>query len=236
MRCTRWPGQSRLVQKVSLSPSSRTSGAAQTRARGGELPRRLPAPALDQDRADHLGDDVAGLADDDRVARAHVLQPDLVLVVERGQAHRGAADEDRLEHGERRGLAGPADGDLDVAGGWWTAPRGGTCRRWPTAGRATSTRAPLEAEVVDLDHHAVDLVVEVVAVLLPPGAERQHLVEAVHQMDLGIDGEAGPSPAMPRLPTGWWPGRRPGPAAPTVGRRAGSRRPGRPRTTGPGRR
>ena len=29
MRCTRWPGQSALVQKVSLSPSSRTRGMPQ---------------------------------------------------------------------------------------------------------------------------------------------------------------------------------------------------------------
>ena len=65
-------------------------------------------------RADDLGDDVAGPADDDRVARADVLGPDLVLVVERGPLDVGAADEDRLEHRERRGPAGAADRHLDV--------------------------------------------------------------------------------------------------------------------------
>jgi hypothetical protein len=47
-------------------------------------------------------------------------------------------------------------------------------------------------DVVDLHHDTVDLVAEVVAVLLPPGAEGQHLVEAVHQVDLGIDRKPGP--------------------------------------------
>ena len=114
MRWTRWPAQSRLVQNVSLSPSSRTRGAAHTGQAVGKVQAALAPPALHPDRPDDLGDDVPGLADDDGVAWAHVLQAYLVLVVERGQADRRPADEDGLEHGERCRLPGPADGDLDV--------------------------------------------------------------------------------------------------------------------------
>ena len=42
------------------------------------------------------------------------LSRDLVLVVQRGHADGGAADEHRLEHGERRGLAGAPDRHHDV--------------------------------------------------------------------------------------------------------------------------
>ena len=76
--------------------------------------------------------------------------------------------------------------------------------------RDVEPERPLEGEVVDLDHHAVDLVVEVVAVLLPPGAEGEHLVEAVDQVDLGIDREPGAAEPGRGCPTGWWPGRRSG--------------------------
>ena len=112
MRPATWAGQSRLVQKVSLSPSRRTSGPPQTGHIGRERPLRRPFVAPAQHRADDLGDDVAGLAHDDRVARAHVLGRDLVLVVEGGQADGRAADEHRLEHGERRGLPGAPDRHL----------------------------------------------------------------------------------------------------------------------------
>ena len=127
MRWSRWYGQAGSTQRVSASPSSRTSGVPQrARAHGGERPRLGAVGAQAEDRADHLGDHVAGLAHDDGVAGPHVLQADLVLVVQRGHADRGAADEHRLEHGEGRGPAGAADRHLDVAAAGWCAPRAGT--------------------------------------------------------------------------------------------------------------
>ena len=48
----------------------------------------------------------------------------------------------------------------------------------------------LQAEVVDLQHHAVDLVGEVVAVLLPVHAVGVGVVEAVEHLDLGVHREA----------------------------------------------
>ena len=103
MRWTRWPGQSRLVQKVSLSPGRRTRGCRSSGRSVGNFhrPARDAGPGRTEHRPDHLGDHVAGLAHHDRVARAHVLGPHLVLVVQGGQRHGGAADEHRLQHGER---------------------------------------------------------------------------------------------------------------------------------------
>ena len=51
----------------------------------------------------------------------------------------------------------------------------------------------LQGEVVDLDHHPVDLVVEIVAPLLPRSAEVEGVVEAVDELTLGVDREAGPA-------------------------------------------
>ncbi len=81
----------------------------------GNFHRRAPLLALGEHRADHLGDDVTGLAHDDGVADAHVLARDLVLVVQRRHADGGTADEHRLEHRERRGAPGAADAHHDVA-------------------------------------------------------------------------------------------------------------------------
>jgi hypothetical protein len=115
MRCTRWAGQSRLVQKVSLSPGSRTSGAPQLGHTVGNFHRSTAAALVGAEhRSHHLGDHVAGLAHHHRVAGPHVLGPHLVLVVEGGQRHGGAPHEHRLQHGEGGGLAGAADGDGDA--------------------------------------------------------------------------------------------------------------------------
>ena len=115
---------------------------------------------------DDLGDHVAGLAHDHGVARPHVLGPHLVLVVQRGDADRRPADEDRLEHGERRRPAGAPDRHLDVA------QHGRALLRRELVGDRPARRPGRDAEplalvdVVDLDDDAVDLVAEVVAVLL----------------------------------------------------------------------
>ena len=119
MRASRWAGQSTLVQKVSLSPSRRTRGCSQRGQWSGNVHAGRPVGPLGQHGADDLGDHVARLAHDDRVARAHVLGPHLVLVVQGGHLHGRAADEHRLELGEGRGLPGAADrhDDLEQLGG-----------------------------------------------------------------------------------------------------------------------
>ena len=66
-------------------------------------------------RSENLRNDVAGALHDNRVADAHVLAFDLVLVVKRGVLHHDTADGDGLELGRGGERAGAADLDFDVA-------------------------------------------------------------------------------------------------------------------------
>ena len=120
--------------------SSRTRGRS-----SGTSTLRAPLLALGEDRADDLGDHVAGAADDHGVALADVLAAHLVLVVQRGVRDGDAADEHRLEHRERRHLAGAARVNVDLPAAARCAPRAGTCTRSPTAARGWSRRAPAGA-------------------------------------------------------------------------------------------
>jgi hypothetical protein len=139
-----------------------------------------------------LGDDVAGLADEHGVAGAHVPAGDLVLVVQRGEADGGAGDHHRLQLRERGGHTGPPDRHLDVLeqGG---ALLGRELVRDRPAGRLGGVAELLLLPgAVDLDHHPVDLVLEVVAVLGPAGDERLHLVEGRDARGLPRHRQAGP--------------------------------------------
>src|SRR5262249_20669880 len=72
------------------------------------------ALTLFDDGADHLGNDLAALLDDDDVPRAHVAALDFLLVVERRHADRRPAEPYGLEHGVGRHGAGPSDIRLDA--------------------------------------------------------------------------------------------------------------------------
>ncbi len=188
---SRHPGRAVLVRApvIGLALRAQQRGAAH-RAILGEGPGRSPLGPQGQDRADDLGYDVAGLAHDDRVALAHVLGPHLVLVVERGGAHGGAADEHRLEHGEGGGPAGAADRHHDL-----TQPRGALLGRvfkgdGPPGGVRRRADLPALGQVVDLHDDPVDLVVEVVAVLEPVLGEGEHLVERGDRRHVRVDREA----------------------------------------------
>ncbi len=135
------------------------------------------------DRADDLRDHVPGLAQDDGVADQHALAFDLVGVVQGGQGDGGAGDPDRLQAAERGDPPRAAHVDLDAQ-----QPGGDLLGRVlvghrPARGLRRGAEAALQAEGVDLHHHTVDLVLDVVAVLPPPADEcldlgdaRQHLV------------------------------------------------------------
>ena len=75
--------------------------------------RSAPSRSVDH-RAEHLGDDVAGLADHHGVADQHALALDLGRVVQRRQPDGGPGDLDRFHVGERGDPAGAADVDPDV--------------------------------------------------------------------------------------------------------------------------
>ena len=118
-KCTmRWPALARALdvraERVALALERTSGSCADTGTSSGTSTASSRFGPLGQHRADDLGDHVAGLAHDDGVAGAHVLGLHLVLVVQRRQPDGRAADEHRLEHGERRGLPGAADRHHDV--------------------------------------------------------------------------------------------------------------------------
>src|SRR5713101_1811253 len=153
------------------------------------LGRHAP-PLLGLHHTHDLGDDVAGAMDDD--ARAHVdaLLVDLGFVVHRHVANGHPADEHRCYVRDRREHARAADvaGDL-------------LDRRLRLFGRVLErdrpTRRPrhepeleLLVETVDLDHHAVDLVVQLVALALPFGVVLDDVVDAGQPAPMLVDAEA----------------------------------------------
>ncbi|CAB4804415.1 unannotated protein [freshwater metagenome] len=81
----------------------------------GELPWLTIWRAQRKHWPHDLGDDIARLAHDDRVTRAHIFDSHLIFVMQRGHANRGPADKHWLEHCERGGPAGAPNGHHDVA-------------------------------------------------------------------------------------------------------------------------
>jgi hypothetical protein len=126
---------------------------------------------------DDLRDDVAGPLHDDVVARPDPLAVDVLLVV-KGRAGDGdAADLDRLQHRPWIERAGAPDPDTDLM-----QPRHGRHGRplvgaRPAGPRVQGSEPPLLVEGVDLDHDAVDLVVELHPPFLPLDAGSSDLLD-----------------------------------------------------------
>ncbi len=181
---------------MSLSPGRRDSGLRQLgQAVGNRQARRRrlgPVGTGGQHRADHLGDHVAGLAHHHGVPRPDVFGLDLVLVVEGGHRHRRTANEHRLEHGEGGGLAGAPYGHRDVPEQGGALLGGKLVGDGPPGRPRGGPQLALEDQVVDLHHHPVDLVVQLVAIGLPPSAELEDGVEPLDQGALRVDREPGP--------------------------------------------
>ena len=111
---------------------------------------------------------LAGFADDDRVADADVLLADVVLVVQGGPLHRRAGN----AHGSRVHAAGVTRRcapllDLMPTTVVSRSSGGELVGDGPTGSFGVKPSRPLLAEVVHLDHQAVDLIRQVVAPLLP---------------------------------------------------------------------
>ena len=185
------------MQRRSASPSGRTSGLPHARAAWGTTTGGAVG-AQRQHRADHFGDDVAGLAHDERVAArtsltrtwsslCSVATPTVEPPTNTGSS---------TANGVARRCARSTPG-CRAAG--WCAPPAGTCRRSPSAApRVKPSRAAL-LDVVDLDDDAVDLVGEIVAVLLPVLAVSEHVVERGERLRLRVDREAERAQVRQRL-------------------------------------
>src|SRR5204863_7729469 len=156
------------------------------RATGGASPGHLPGAAVRGpglgNHADDLGNDVARAAQEHAVADAHVLPPQLVLVVEGGAADRHAADVDRLERGDRPERSGASDADEDVLDGGGLLLGGELPGDGPARGPRDRAQAATLVLGVDLDHAAVDLVRQLVALAQHAAVLVPDRVQALHQL------------------------------------------------------
>ena len=126
----------------------------------GNVHGSVPAGPHAEHRAHDLGNDVPGLADDDGVSGTHVLQADLVFVVQAGEPDHRAGDAHRLQLCERSRSPCPPDRDEDVVqqGGLFLGRElvsdgpPGRVRRGP--------EPRVKGQLLDLHDDPVDLVAE----------------------------------------------------------------------------
>src|SRR6185437_817850 len=159
---------------------------------------RFPRPPR-RNNADNLWDDVAGALDDDRVAFANVLALDLILVMQGGAADDDAADRDRLELGNRRQRAAPADLDADLLEQRLRLLRREFMRDRPARRPRDEAQTLFEVEIVHLIDDAVDVVGQRGAFLADAAMKRQELVDAEAELRQRIDGEAPGREMLQRL-------------------------------------
>ena len=140
---------------------------------------------------DDLRDHLARALHDHVVADAHVLGGDLVGVVQRRDAYTRPTDDDRLKDGKRREHARPADRDVDVEQSRHGLLGRELERRRPARLAADDAELALQAHVVDLHHHAVDGVGQLVAAAHPRLAERRGRLDVLEPLDIRAGGEPG---------------------------------------------
>ena len=165
----------------------------------GHLPVNAVGRALVEHGAHDLRDYVARLVHDDGVTLAHVLAADLVDVVQRCARDGRAGNRDRVELGDRREHAGTTHLDANLAqDGLLFLGRelkgDGPARR--TGGK---TQVELLLEAVDLYDHAVDVVVQVTAMLEGLGAELVDLGRRGAACHVRVDAKAGAAQPVQKL-------------------------------------
>ena len=140
--CQRRPSQSRLGHFVKTAFSGLTVGVPHTGQCFGGFggPRAARALDLVRRRRDDLRDHVARAQDDDLVARADVLAGEVLLVVQRGELHRDAADVHGLEDRERMQVAELRRRSTRSRAAGSPSSSAGTSRRSPSAGRGRRRR------------------------------------------------------------------------------------------------
>ena len=182
-----WAGQLRAFgQRRSMSPSlAGASGVPHSGQSVGHHEGALGAVAQLDDRAEHLGNDVAGLAQHDGVADEHALRLHDVLVVQRGLAHLASGDAHLLHHRVRRRATGAADADDDVE--QLRVHLLGRVLEGDGPARRVARGAELvvQLELVDLDDDAVDLMAHAVAMLAVVADELRRLGGRRHDAVVG---------------------------------------------------
>ncbi len=186
IRSRSWLGQDRRVGApdvlVALLLRRERCPARRTLRRHDE--GALAPVAQVDDRPDDLRDDVARLAQHDRVPDEHTLAFDLELVVQGRLLDRRPGDDDGLHDGVRSDPPGAPDVDPDVE--QLGVDLLGRVLEGDGPPRRARRRAQLalERDLVDLDDDAVDLVGAVVPVLPVVGHELLDLGDLVEHLDL----------------------------------------------------
>ena len=165
----------------------------------GHVPVDRIGRALVEHRTHDLRNDVARLVHDDGVALAHVFAADLVDVVQRGARDSGAGDRHRVELRDRREHAGAAHLDANLAqDGLLFLGRelkgDGPARR--AGGKA---QVELLLEAVDLYDHAVDVVVQVAAMLERLSTKLVDLGRRGAAGHVGVDAKSGATQPVEKL-------------------------------------
>ena len=138
-----------------------------------------------QNDADDVGNDLARLFDHHRVADANVFAADFVGVVQADARDLGPGDFDGFEIGDRRQHAGLADLDGDVLDPRRRLPQLDLVGDDPSRRLAGGAEPVPLGEVVDLDDHAVGLVVEFVPPLELVGAVLKDGVDGIERSAVG---------------------------------------------------
>ena len=174
-------------------------GAAAHGADLGHLPVDRIGRALVEHRAHDLGDYVACLVHDDSVALAHVFSADLVDVVQRGARDGGAGDRHRVELGDRREHTGAAHLDANFAQDGLLFL--GRKLKGDGPARCAGGKAQVELllKAVDLYDHAVDVIVQIAAVLERLGAELVNLGRRGAACHIGVDAKTGAAQPVKKL-------------------------------------
>src|SRR6202790_1797828 len=157
--------------------------------------------ALVEHHIHHLRDDIAGALDDDGIADPYIAAlaqllavaadaPDVILVMQRDVLHDDAADADRLELADRGEGAGASDLDLDIPQHGHGALGRELVRDRPARGARHETEALLPVETVDLVDHAVDIVIELGALLFYFAMESDQLLHRMTNLGQRIGLEA----------------------------------------------
>ena len=128
------------------------------------------------------------------------LRFDLVLVVESGGRNGHAADEDRIETGERGHGPRPSDVNLDVLELGGALLRGELVCDRPSRGLGRVAELLLLADLVDLHDRPVDLVRDVVPVFLPVDAVLVDLIERLDAFAVRVRPESDAAEHLEGLP------------------------------------
>ena len=138
---------------------------------------------LGRHHLDHLGDHVPRPLDPDPVALPHVLSFQLLPVVEGGTGHGDPTHLHRTEQGHRCQHTGPAHLHGDPLDSCDLPPRLELERHGPPGVTRGGTQVGPVVQGVELDHHAVDLVVQGVPVAVIGPVVRQDFLHRASHLD-----------------------------------------------------